>query len=194
MITSKEDLHYYIKEDIKRNLQEKKISWLKYLLKKYLGSEDVAACRYLKCLRHYEYAINCMNGFMGKMARVYYRQKLMRLSYKYNLQISPNSVGYGLWLLHFRVGGGIILNVASMGNYCSANAGVVVGNKDGQENRAIVGDNVTFTIGAKVIGKVNIGDNVLVAPNSVVIKDVPSNCVVSGVPAKIIIKDGKKIL
>ena len=45
---------------------------------------------------------------------------------------------------------------------------------------------VELAIGAKVIGKVAIGDNVIVAPNSVVIKDVPSDVVVSGVPAVII--------
>ena len=39
----------------------------------------------------------------------------------------------------------------------------------------------------------NIGNNVIVAPNSVVVKDVPDNCVVSGIPAKIIKKDGKKV-
>jgi acetyltransferase-like isoleucine patch superfamily enzyme len=33
---------------------------------------------------------------------------------------------------------------------------------------------------------VSIGDNVIVAPNSVVIKNVPDNCAVAGIPAKII--------
>lgn len=49
-----------------------------------------------------------------------------------------------------------------------------------------IGDNVEITVGAKVIGKVSVGDNVIIAPNSVVVKDVPSNTIVSGVPAKII--------
>lgn len=73
-----------------------------------------------------------------------------------------------------------------MGCYCSANAGVVVGNKDSQENRASIGNNVSLNVGCKVIGKINIGDNVIVAPNSVVVKDVPTNAIVSGIPAKII--------
>jgi acetyltransferase-like isoleucine patch superfamily enzyme len=41
-------------------------------------------------------------------------------------------------------------------------------------------------MGAKVYGGITIGSNVIVAPNSVVFKDVPSNCVVAGNPAKII--------
>lgn len=82
--------------------------------------------------------------------------------------------------------GGIVINCESMGCNCNVNLNVLVGNKNGQQNRAIIGNNVVLTPGAKVIGKVRIGNNVVVAPNSVVVKDVPDNCVVSGVPAVII--------
>ena len=47
---------------------------------------------------------------------------------------------------------------------------------------------MAFTLGSKAIGKINIGDNETIAPNSVVVKDIPSDCVVSGVPAVIIKK------
>lgn len=73
-----------------------------------------------------------------------------------------------------------------MGKNCSVNKGVVIGNKKGQENRAVIGDNCWFTLGCKIIGKVYIGDNVIVCQNSVVVKDVESNSIVSGVPAKVI--------
>lgn len=73
-----------------------------------------------------------------------------------------------------------------MGNYCRVNGGVVVGNKDSQDNISTIGNNVRLSIGSKVIGKVTIGDNAIVAPNSVVIKDVPENTIVSGVPAQIV--------
>lgn len=63
-----------------------------------------------------------------------------------------------------------------------------MGNKWSNDNRPIIGDNVTCSIGAKIIGKVYIGNNVIIAPNSVVIKDVPEGDVVSGVPAKSIKK------
>lgn len=39
---------------------------------------------------------------------------------------------------------------------------------------------------SKIIGKIKIGDNAVVCPNSVVIKDVPANAIVSGVPAQIV--------
>ena len=43
-----------------------------------------------------------------------------------------------------------------------------------------------ISAGAKIIGPVRIGDNVEIGANSVVVKDIPSNCVVAGVPAKIL--------
>ena len=75
-----------------------------------------------------------------------------------------------------------------MGKHCSVNKGVVIGNKKGQANRAVIGDNCWFTLGCKIIGKVNIGDNVIVAQNSVVVKDIENNSIVSGIPAKVIRK------
>ena len=75
-----------------------------------------------------------------------------------------------------------------MGDFCSVSSGVVIGNKGSQDKRAIIGNNVELTIGSKIIGKVVIGNNVIVAPNSVVIKDVPDNAIVSGIPAKLINK------
>ena len=49
-----------------------------------------------------------------------------------------------------------------------------------------IGNNVYFGAGCKVIGGVTIGDNVVVSANSLVIADVPSDCTVLGVPARII--------
>ena len=120
----------------------------------------------------------------GNLMRIYYPIKWTRLSNKYGIYIHPNTVGKGLYIPHFN--GGIQLNCISMGDFCSVSSGVVVGNKGSQDNRAIIGNNVGLTIGCKVIGKVVLGNNVIVAPNSVVIKNIPDNAVVSGVPAKII--------
>lgn len=78
-----------------------------------------------------------------------------------------------------------------MGNYCTINSGVVIGNNQ-RGGLAVIGDHVDISTGSKVIGGIHIGNNVIVAPNSVVVKDVPDNCIVSGVPAVIIKKDGKK--
>jgi serine O-acetyltransferase len=45
---------------------------------------------------------------------------------------------------------------------------------------------VEICTGAKILGPVRIGNNVIIGANAVVVKDVPDNCVVAGVPARII--------
>lgn len=47
--------------------------------------------------------------------------------------------------------------------------------------------------GAKILGPVKIGDNVKIGANTVVIKEVPPNSVVVGVPRRIVARNGKKI-
>ena len=47
--------------------------------------------------------------------------------------------------------------------------------------------------GATVLGPVIIGDNVQIGAGAVVVKDVPDNCVVIGVPARIIKRDGVRV-
>ena len=49
-----------------------------------------------------------------------------------------------------------------------------------------INNHVDLTTGCKTIGPISIGDNTIVAPNSVVFKDVPEGAVVSGIPAKIL--------
>ncbi len=79
-----------------------------------------------------------------------------------------------------------VLVLKKCGNYCGFNAGTLIGTKDGDANRPIIGDYVAFGPGAKAFGKMTIGSNVFVAPNAVVTKDVPDNCIVGGIPAKIL--------
>lgn len=56
-----------------------------------------------------------------------------------------------------------------------------------------IGNNVVIGTGAKVLGNITIGDNSYIGANAVVIKDVPSNSTVVGVPGRITKQDGKKI-
>lgn len=120
----------------------------------------------------------------------FYKFLYRRLSLKYGISIKPNCVDYGLWIPHTQ--GGIIINCESMGSNCIVTSGVIVGDKGPSCNIATIGNNVELTLGCKVLGKIHIGDNAVVAPNSVVVKDVPANATVSGIPAKIIKLNGKK--
>lgn len=110
------------------------------------------------------------------------RMKLRHLGNKYGITILPNTVGYGLSIPHIE--GGIVINCRCMGNNCSIGFGVLVGVKG--KLLPTIGNNVRLYTGCKIIGGVTIGDNAEVAPNAVVVKDVPENCIVGGVPAKII--------
>ncbi len=56
-----------------------------------------------------------------------------------------------------------------------------------------VGNNVVVGAGAKVLGNIAIGDNSYIGANAVVIKDVPPNSTVVGVPGRITKQDGKKM-
>lgn len=78
-----------------------------------------------------------------------------------------------------------IIAAEKMGRNCKVYQQVTIGYS--HELRApVIGDNVEVCCGAKVIGGITIGDNVLIGANAVVVKDVPSNSVVAGVPARII--------
>jgi len=56
-----------------------------------------------------------------------------------------------------------------------------------------IGNNVVVGAGAKVLGNITVGDNSYIGSNSVVIKDVPANSTVVGIPGRITKQDGKKI-
>lgn len=187
MIRSKADLTYYIERDKERNIGD--IDFLSFWMKRIYKTDGMIAYLYLVSLRKYEYALNCLykKGLWGKIVTLYYKWVHHRKSIKYNIVIGPNMVGYGLRIAHV-IGGGIIVNCKSMGNNCVVNVNVVVGNKHKTTDVPTIGDNVSLSTGCKVFGLIEIGNNVVVAPNAVVVKDVPDNCIVGGVPARVINK------
>jgi len=75
-----------------------------------------------------------------------------------------------------------------IGHSCTINQGVSVASIRGTGWPSI-GNNVYLGAGCKVLGGVTIGDNVVVGANSVVAADVPSDCTVMGVPARIISRE-----
>ncbi len=98
------------------------------------------------------------------------------------LDITTNDIGEGLMIQH---GFATIISAKKIGNHCKIYQQVTIG-FDHNNQAPIIGNNVEICCGAKVIGGITIGDNVLIGANAVVIKDVPSNSVVAGVPAKVV--------
>lgn len=66
---------------------------------------------------------------------------------------------------------------------------IIGGSFDKDGGWPTIGNNVIIFPGAVVTGKIHIGDNSIIAPNAVDTKDVSAECVVGGVPAKIISHD-----
>ena len=176
LILTKQERRMYIREDAKANCMD--CNYLRYLLSLIYGLEFAHSFRYLKSLRNYEYHLN-NSGFLHRFMGLYYKVKTSRLGMKYNLHITPNTCGYGLKIYHI-FGGGQIINVDKVGNYCSFNAGVVLGKKDSSKKPKL-GDYVSIAPGAKVFGDITIGNNVFIAANAIVTKSVPDNSVVVGV-------------
>lgn len=95
-------------------------------------------------------------------------------------------IGPGLYIGHY---GHVIINPKAV---LGSNINIAVGVTIGQENRGkrigapIIGDKVWIGTNAVIVGKITIGSDVLIAPNSYVNFDVPDHSIVIGNPARII--------
>ena len=105
------------------------------------------------------------------------------------LFIRARAIGPGLFIQH---GVATLINGQSIGENCWINQQVTIGYSN-TTDRPVIGNNVTINAGAKVIGGVTIGDNSIVGANAVVVKNVPRNVTVVGVPAYIVRRDGKRV-
>lgn len=94
-------------------------------------------------------------------------------------------VGKNFVIDHF--GGIIISGHARFGDNCRIRSGVVVGLARVEDPCApYIGDNVDIGTGAKLLGRITIGDNVKIGANSVVTRDVQPNSIAVGVPARVV--------
>lgn len=98
-----------------------------------------------------------------------------------SLYIWTQDIGGGLFIQH---GFATVIAANKMGKHCFVNQQVTIGYKG--DKAPVIGDNVTVTCGAKILGGISIGNNVTVGANSVVVKDVPPDVTVAGIPSKII--------
>jgi len=110
------------------------------------------------------------------------------------IEIHPGAaIGKGLFIDH---GMGVVIGETTIiGDNVTLYQGVTLGGtgKEKGKRHPTVGNNVVVGAGAKVLGNIKIGDNSYIGSNAVVIKDVPDNSTVVGVPGRITKQDGKKI-
>jgi serine O-acetyltransferase len=110
------------------------------------------------------------------------------------IEIHPAArLGAGLFIDH---GMGVVIGeTAEIGENVTLLQGVTLGGTSlkREKRHPTLGNNVVVGAGAKVIGAFTIGDNSRIGAGSVVVREVPPNCVVVGVPGRVTYKDGQRV-
>lgn len=112
-----------------------------------------------------------------------------------NIEIHPGAtIGRRLFIDH---GTGVVIGeTTEIGDDCTIYQGVTLGGtgKDKGKRHPTLGNHVMVGSGAKVLGPIRIGDNVRIAAGAVVLADIPDNCTAVGVPARVVRRNGAKIV
>ena len=163
-----------IKEDFQRNiiqfLHKNEVNFLNFceLMTFYVMTRNIF---YARVAFHHRYYAKFLGMFASPLP-------LLDIS-------STAEIGGGLIVQH---GYGTIIAPRKIGKNCWVNQGVTIGYTNDNDCPTL-GDNITVYAGAKILGNVRVGNNVIVAANAVVVKNVEDNCIVGGVPAKVIKKN-----
>ena len=111
------------------------------------------------------------------------------------IEIHPGAkIGKGFFIDH---GMGVVIGeTTEIGDYCTLYPGVTLGGtgKDVGKRHPTLGDNVMVGAGAKVLGPLEIGSNSKIAANAVVLHPVPENSTAVGIPAKVVRRDGVRVV
>ncbi|MFH1678633.1 MAG: serine O-acetyltransferase EpsC [Candidatus Omnitrophota bacterium] len=140
--------------------------------------------------------------FYHRIAHFFYRIKmelLARLISQFSrfltgIEVHPGAeIGRGLFIDH---GMGVVIGETTViGDGVTLYQGVTLGGtgREKTKRHPTIGNNVVVGAGAKILGNIVIGDNSYIGANAVVIKDVPVNSTIVGVPGRITKQDGKKM-
>ncbi len=142
-----------------------------------------AVWNYRKAHKHY------LKGHYFKARKI-----SQRSARKTGIEIHPGAViGEGFFIDH---GTGVIIGETSViGKNVTLYQGVTLGGtgKETGKRHPTIGDNVMISAGAKVLGSFTVGENSKIGAGSVVIREVPPNCTVVGVPGQIVKQEDIKI-
>jgi serine O-acetyltransferase len=154
--------------------------WLDVVLS-YPGFHALVAHRMIHPL--YRAGIPLLPRFLSHVARFFT-----------GIEIHPGvKIGKGIFIDH---GMGVVFGeTAEIGDGCTIYQGVTLGGTSLSHGKRhpTLGRNVVVGVNSSVLGAIVLGDNARVGGGSVVVKDVPANATVVGVPARIVAQDGKPI-
>ena len=160
---------------------------------------DPAATNYLEVLLTYS-GLHAMvfyrtSHLLLKMGVPFFPRWVSQLGRFFTgIEIHPGAqIGEGFFIDH---GMGVVIGeTAIIGDNVLLYQGVTLGGtgKERGKRHPTIGNNVVIGAGAKVLGNITVGDNSYIGSNAVVIKDVPANSTVVGVPGRITKQEGKKI-
>jgi len=110
------------------------------------------------------------------------------------IEIHPGAkIGKGFFIDH---GSGVVIGeTTEIGDNVTIYQGVTLGGsgKEKGKRHPTIGNNVTISAGAKVLGSFKVGDHAKIGGGSVVIKEVPPHCTVVGVPGRVVAYNGLKM-
>lgn len=91
--------------------------------------------------------------------------------------------------------GVVIGETTVIGDDVTIYQGVTLGGtgKDRGKRHPTLGNGVLVGVGAKVLGAITIGDHSRIGAGAVVVKSVPRNCTVVGIPGKVVVRDGRRV-
>ena len=161
--------------------------------------QDPAARSYLEVILTYSglHAIWChriAHWFFKK--RLYFIARLISQISRFftGIEIHPGAkIGRRFFIDH---GMGVVIGeTCEIGDNVTIYQGVTLGGtgKEKGKRHPTLKDNVLVAAGAKVLGSITIGENSKIGAGSVVLKDVPPNATVVGVPGRVVVQDGVKI-
>ncbi|NLL80451.1 MAG: serine O-acetyltransferase [Clostridiales bacterium] len=143
-----------------------------------------------KVMMHYRIAHRLYEKKHFFLAR-YVSQRGVR---KTGIEIHPGAqIGEGFFIDH---GNGVIIGeTAIIGNNVTLYQGVTLGGtgKEHGKRHPTIGDNVMISAGAKVLGSFTIGENSKIGAGSVVLKEVPPNSTVVGVPGRVVKRNNEAL-
>ncbi|MBS6717468.1 hypothetical protein [Bifidobacterium longum] len=172
MITSKEEYKAYLEHD-RIALGE---------IRSYPLPFDVI-WRFERLLRKAEYYRNCHRTVIGKMYAYWLHYRVHGFGQKLGFSIPLNVFGPGLSIAH--VGTIVVNGNAKVGKNCRIQECTTIGATNGSGDAPILGDNIFLGSGARIIGGVELADDVAVGANAVVVRDVLTpGITVAGVPAR----------